>query len=52
MKHLWAHEELIGNFTLSKAELKLLVNKTNVSKLGLAILLESEKNRGSYATNL
>jgi len=36
MKHLWANEELIGNFTLSTAELKLLANKTNVSKLGLA----------------
>jgi hypothetical protein len=27
MKHLWANEELIGHFTLSPAELKLLAKK-------------------------
>jgi hypothetical protein len=50
MKHLWANEELIGHFTLSPAELKLLANKTNLSKLGLAIFLKLFQYEGRFPT--
>ena len=50
MKHLWANEELIGNFTLSPAELTLLANKTNVSKLCLAIFLKLFQYEGRFPT--
>ena len=48
MKHLWAHEELIENFTLSPVERKLLANKTTVSKLGLAVLLKFFQYEGRF----
>ncbi len=48
MKHLWAHEELIENFTLLPGERKLLANKITVSKLGLAVLLKFFQYEGRF----
>ena len=48
MKHQWAHEELIENFTLLPGERKLLANKITVSKLGLAVLLKFFQYEGRF----
>jgi len=40
MKHEWADEELIEHWTISEAEAKLLENKTQIGRLGFAVLLK------------
>ena len=40
MKLFWEQSELEVNFTLNTAERKILSNRTNVNKLGLAILMK------------
>ena len=40
MKHDWTDEELLEHWTLSETELPLLANKTEIGRLGFAVLLK------------
>ncbi|PLS80277.1 MAG: hypothetical protein CYG59_08820 [Chloroflexi bacterium] len=51
MKHHWKPDELVEHFTLQANELDLLANKTDVSKLGVALLFKFFEHEARFPTH-
>jgi hypothetical protein len=51
MKRHWNPDELVEHFTLQANELELLANKTDASKLGMALLLKHFQHEARFPTH-